>query len=43
MKGARGLTGVAADGEGMERAQALAGARVQRAGLFDSPQLNAIR
>lgn len=37
------LTCVAADGEAMERAQAFACAHVQRAILFDSPQLNAIR
>src|SRR5262245_32984209 len=32
------LTGVAADGEVMERAQAFACAHVQRAVLYDSPQ-----
>jgi hypothetical protein len=37
------LTGVAADGEVMERAQAFACAHVRRAVLYDSPQLNAIR
>jgi hypothetical protein len=37
------LTGVAADGGAMERAQAFACAHVQRAGLVDPPQLNAIR
>ena len=37
------LTCVAADGEAMVRAQAFACAHVQRAVLFDSPQLNAIR
>jgi hypothetical protein len=37
------LTGVAADGEVMERAQAFACAHVQRAVLYESPQLNAIR
>jgi hypothetical protein len=37
------LTDVAADGEAVERAQAFAGAHVQRAVLYGSPQLNAIR
>jgi hypothetical protein len=37
------LTGVAADGEAVVRAQAFACAHVQRAVLYDSPQLNAIR
>jgi hypothetical protein len=39
----RRLTGVAADGEVTERAQAFAFAHVQHAVLYDSPQLNAIR
>jgi hypothetical protein len=39
----RWLTCGAADGEAMERAQAFAGAHVQRAALYDSPQLSAFR
>jgi hypothetical protein len=38
-----GLTGVAADGEARVRAQAFACAHAQRAVLYDSLQLNAIR
>jgi len=38
-----GLTGVAAVGGAMVRAQAFACAHVQGAVLYDSPQLNAIR
>jgi hypothetical protein len=37
------LTGVAADGEFTERAEALACARVHSATFLDSPQLNDIR
>ena len=37
------LTGVGADGGAMERAEALAGARVHSAILLVPPQLNAIR
>jgi hypothetical protein len=37
------LTGVAAGGGGVERAEAFACAHVHRAVLYDSPQLNAIR
>jgi hypothetical protein len=39
----RCLTGVAAEGEVTERAQAFTGAHVRRALLSDSPQLNPIR
>jgi hypothetical protein len=37
------LTGVAAGGGVMERAEAFASAHVHRAVLYDPPQLNAIR
>lgn len=39
----RWLTGVEAAGGAIERAQAFAGAHVQRAVWFGPPQLNAIR
>ena len=42
-KGVGHLTGVEAAGEARVRAQAFACAHVQRAVLYDSPQLNAIR